>query len=373
MTGSYREGMVPAARWLVVAALALGVVIAPVLPDLLPVRESTIGAPALAAQVRRSPELGWSGEVRTLGTLRVPVSGSTFGGVARLLGEEAHLRVWWRAPDDWRIDRIRATGESDLVRNGGSTIRWTYEGNRVRFTPHSYVRLPDDSDLVPAGLAARLLSGARPEELSRLPARRITGRSAPGLRLRPADPRSTIARIDLWADDVTGLPLAVEVYDAPDATVPVLRTEVVALDPGAPAAGRTDFRLAATLDYSRGVSMDDVAGANAFAPLAPPSTVAGLARRGQEADFGAVGVYGQGATALVALPLRPSVVPGLREQLRRSRDSRESGAGTALEVGPISVLLVSHEVGSFLLAGTVTPATLQAASEDLRVGVVRTR
>ncbi len=58
------------------------------------------------------------------------------------------------------------------------------------------------------------------DELSRLPARRVAGRSAAGLRLVPADPASTIARVDVWADEASGLPLRVEVYGEDDTAHP---------------------------------------------------------------------------------------------------------------------------------------------------------
>ncbi len=364
--------MVPWARWLVVAVSALALVAAPLVPLVLPVHDSPVGAPRLAQRILASPEQGWSGEVRARGSLQVPLTGSTFGGVARLLGEESTLRVWWRGPEDWRIDRLRATGESDLVRNGGLSVRWNYEDNRVNFTPFSRIRLPNDSDLVPSSLAVRMLTGAAPAELSRLPARRVAGRSAPGLRLVPADERSTIAHVDVWADVETGLPLRVEVYADP-AGAPVLATELVSLDPVPPPPGRTDFQLSPTLDFSRGVSMDDAAGANAFAPFVPPAAVAGLSRLGREADFGAVGVYGRGPTALLAIPLRSSVARALRAQLRRSPESREDGRGIAMEIGPLSVRLEQARSGNFLLTGTVTAGTLEDAATDIAAGVVRTR
>ncbi len=51
-----------------------------------------------------------------------------------------------------------------------------------------------------------------------------------------------------------------------------------------------------------GSTLDDVAQANAFAPFLLPMKVIGLARRGDLAALGAVGVYGRGPTALLALP-----------------------------------------------------------------------
>lgn len=363
--------MIPATRWLAVAVVAIGLISAPLVTHVLPAHDSGLGAVRLADRIQDSADLGWSGEVRSLGSVQVPLTGSTFGGVARLLGEQTDLRVWWRAPDEWRIDRLRTTGESDLVREGGLTVRWNYEDNRVSFTPYSPIRLPDDVDVVPASLAQRLLAGARPAELSRLPAERVAGRSALGLRLVPGDVRSTISRVEVWADESSGLPLRVKVYGEP-VGVPVLSTELTSLDLGDPDEAETDLRLAPSLDFSRGVALDAAAGANAFAPFIPPDAVAGLPRRGNVDDFGAVGVYGRGPTAVLAIPLRDRLAGQLRTQLRRSESSRDTGSGVALEVGPLSVLLQRSRTGNFLLIGTVTPVTLEKAAADLAAGVVRT-
>lgn len=363
--------MVPATRWLAVAVVAIGLVSAPLVARALPAHDSSISAVRLADRIHGTADLGWSGEVRSLGSVQVPLTGSTFGGVSRLLGEQTDLRVWWRDADDWRIDRLRATGESDLVRDGGLTVRWNYEDNRVSFTPYSPIRLPDDVDVVPGSLAQRLLAGAEPKELSRLPAARVAGRSALGLRLVPSDGRSTISRVDVWADRSSGLPLRVKVYGEP-VGVPTLSTELTSIDLGQPTKADVNFELSHTLDFSRGVALDAAAGANAFAPFIPPEAVAGLPRRGRAADFGAVGVYGRGPTAVLAVPLRETLARELRKQLRSSSSSRDTGPGVALEVGPLSVLLQRTRTANFLLIGTVTPETLETAATDLANGVVRT-
>ncbi len=365
--------MVPGARWLAVAAVALGVASAPLVTEALPVRESDISATRLADRISGADDLGWSGEVRSQGSLRVPLTGSTFGGMARLLGEETNLRVWWRDRENWRIDRIRTTGESDLVRHGGLMVRFSYEESRVRFTPYSAVRLPDDVDVVPSALAARLLAGAHSDELSRLPSRRVAGRVAAGLRLLPSDARSTISQVDVWADVSSGLALRVEVYGEPRGGVPILETELTSLRLVKPERAKATFRqLSPHLDFSRGVALDEAAGAATFAPFVPPGSVAGLARRGQPDVFGAVGVYGRGPVAVLAVPLRPWVAERLHDQLARSRDSLETGSSISLEVGPISVRLVDDGGTSFLLTGTVTPETLSQAATDLLRGVRRT-
>ena len=364
--------MVPAVRWLVVAALALGLAAAPAVGRAIPPRGSDIRATALAHHMRAAYDLGWSGEVRSYGSLAVPISESAFSSVARLLGGDSDLRVWWRNSTNWRVDRLSSTGESDLSVDGGLAVRWRYETRKVTVTPYSPVRLPEDEDMVPVSLAHRMLSGAKPGELSRLPSRRIAGHSAAGLRLVPSDHRSTIGRVDMWADDTTSVPLRVEVYAAGKPRTPVLRTELISFDGGRPSRTDTRLDLAPSLSFTRGTSLDEAAGANAFAPFVPPARVAGLPRLGDAVDFGAVGVYGRGPTAILAIPLRGFVARGLRTELRKSHSSREEGNRIALEMGPISVLLADVAQGHFLIAGTVTPSTLLAAAKDLASGVQRT-
>jgi hypothetical protein len=363
--------MVPAVRWLLVAAITVGLAAAPALVRAVPPSDSDVGATTLAHRIRAAHDVGWSGEVSSLGALQVPISTSAFSSVARLLGERTDLRVWWRTPTNWRVDRMRGTGESDLVRDGGLVVRWNYESNRVNFTPYSSIRLPDDADVVPVELAHRLLAGATAKELSRIPSRRIAGHSAAGLRLVPSDARSTVTRVDIWADDASGLPLQVDVYGV-GASRPVLSTRLIALSLEKPTKKQANFALSSGIDFSRGVALDDAAGANAFAPFIPPQRVAGLPRLGAALDFGAVGVYGRGPTAILAIPLRDFVARGLRTELRKSQSSRDEGTRIALEIGPISVLLADVADGHFLIAGTVTPATLLDAAKDLESGVQRT-
>lgn len=365
--------MVPAARWLVVALLALGVCAPPTVLRLLPASDTDISAAALAKRIDASRDTGWSGEVRAQGALEVPLGGSTFGGVARLLGERTELRVWWRNKVNWRVDRITPTGETDLLREGSASIRWKYEDKTARLVSWSRIRLPDDNDLVPTELAARLLDGAKTSELSRIPPRRVAGQSAVGLRLVPADPSSTIARVDVWADESSGVPLRVAVYGDGDSRHPTLTTEVVSFDEEEPSDREVSFEFAPDVDFERGSSFDAVASANAFAPFRLPSEVVDLERRGAEAGLGAVGVYGRGPTALLAVPLRDGPADELAKQLARSRDARETGRNVALDIGPLSVMLVRGEPANFLLTGTVTPAALQQAAIELQRSVVRLR
>jgi hypothetical protein len=363
--------MLPAARWFVVAVVAIACATAPALLRVVPAHDSDISAPALAKRIHASAALGWSGEVHAIGSLEVPLTGSTFGGVSRLLGGQTDLRVWWRDPEHWRLDRLRTSGEQDLIRSGSQTMRWTYESSEARFTPYSEVRLPNDSDALPPTLAGRLLSGAKASELSRLPATRVDGRSAVGLRFVPADSRTTIARVDVWADEDSGLPVRVDVYDEGGRDRPILTSQVVSLDTDRPEAALTSFETTRGMHFSRGAALDEAAGANAFAPFALPDEVADLPRRGRPEDQRAVGIYGRGPTALVAIPLRRSVAKGLYKQLSGSSNAVATRRRVTLTVGPLSVLLLVGGRAGLLLAGTVSVPTLENATQDLLQRIVR--
>lgn len=359
----YRVSVVPAARWLSVLAVAVVLVGAPVLVRAWPVAQSDVGASELADAVRASDEVGWSGEVRTQGSVEIPESDSDLDGVARLLGESSTLRVWWRSGTEYRVDRVRPSGETDVVRTGGMTVRWRYEGNRVSFSPYTALRLPDDPDVVPSALARRMLSGLGDDELSRMDDRRVAGRAAAGLRVTPADPRSTIARVDLWVDADSGLPLLVRVY-ADGESSPVLTSEVTEVDLRRPTVRETSLDIDAGVDFSRGVSLDPDGGGT-FGAYEPPDRLGGLERR-EGQDLGGVGFYGRGPTTLAALPVRDSVARGLRTQLEKIRATVDTGRRQSVSFGPLSVVLDRVRGSSYLLVGTVTPATVAAAADDLR-------
>src|SRR4051794_13923514 len=154
-------------RWLLVLGAAAALVITPLALEARPAKASDVPVEILAARVSASAGVGWSGSVQSEGTLQLPANDS-FATLGQLLGERNDLRAWWRSPTDWRVDRIRSTGETDLFRQGGGQVRWVFESERATFSPASRIRLPDASDVLPAVLGRSLLQGARPDELAPL-------------------------------------------------------------------------------------------------------------------------------------------------------------------------------------------------------------
>ena len=336
------------ARWLVVLLTAAAFVAAPLLVNVQPAAQSDISSTELADRIQQSADLGWSGFVETSGTLQVPDSDS-FATLVQLLGEDSRLRVWWRSADDWRVDRIR----------------WVFESETATYSPVSKIRLPDASDLLPPTFARALLQGVRESELSRLPARRIAGIDAPGLRLVPDESATTVGRVDIWADLGSGLPLQVELYGLGEER-PVLTTTLRELALGEPPAANTDFTPAEGVQVNYQPSVDVAAAANAFAPYDLPASLAGLGSRDGQ-DPGAVGIYGRGPTTLIVLPLRGQVAGTLGRQLRDRGSAQFTDVGTLAPVGPVRLLITPFRGrrSAFLLAGTVTSETLQQAGAEL--------
>lgn len=341
---------------------ALALVATPLLVEARPAAASDVSAVELARRASASGPVAWSGFVQSSGTLQVPDSDS-FANLAQLLGEDNDLRVWWRGAGDWRVDRIRSTGETDLFRRGGTSVRWVFESATATIAPVSQVRLPDASDLLPPTLGRSLLQGVRDDELSRLPARRVAGVDAPGLRLVPREAATTVDHVNLWVDERSGLPLRVELYGGAGPR-PLVTTELRDLDLDRPDAATTDFDPPPEVTVNYDDAVDVAASANAFAPFDLPATLAGLGTR-SGADPGAVGIYGRGPTTVLALPLRRQVAGPLRERLR-SGGATVVAAGTLAAVGPVGVLVTADRGGGiFLLTGTVTTETLQRAATEL--------
>lgn len=355
------------ARWCVVAALAIAVIGAPLVVRALPTEDEAISATALLERVDAARDAPYEGYVETRGSLDLPVA-DRFTDVGALLGEQTRLRVWWRDAEDWRVDKLLVSGETDLVHDAGRTTQWSYERGEAEVSVDPDIRLPRTADLLPPVLAARLLQGAVASDVERLPARSVAGHDTLGLRLEPSDPRSSIGRVDVWADRETAIPLLVEVYGDVD-DVPALTSQFREVVTDEPSAGSTGFTAPPGADVSFEDVLDIADAANQYAPFRPPSTVAGL--EATAATDGAVGVYGGGATRLIAIPLRGREGGPLREQLGVTLGRRLVPEGTVLSVGPLGVLLTGQgDDGGWLVAGTVTEETLAAAARDLVSGTV---
>lgn len=359
------------ARWTAVVAGTLVLVTAPLAGRALPADDEPVSAPELLARVQASGEVPHSGYAESVGTLALPEA-DELSGLADLLGERSRLRTWWRSPDEWRVDRIGPTGETDLFVEGGLVTEWSYEAARAVLTPVPTVRLPWAGDLLPPALARLALADARPDEVSNLPATRVAGLDASGLRLQPGDDQSTIDHVDVWADSETGLPLRVEVF-AEGVDLPAVSTEFLDVSFETPAEEVVRYRPTGGVDFDREDALDVAAGADSFSPYRAPRELAGLAESPGLVRLGAVGVYGRGLSTMLAVPLWDRAADPLRDQLEDTPGSEPDGLGVALSVGPLTLRLTEEVVDdvSWLVIGGIDRATTDRAARELIESVTR--
>ncbi len=352
-------------RWAIVATIISVLVAIPVVISVLPASETDVSAAELLSRVQNSGELSYSGYAQSVGGIVLPIN-QQLPALVELFADRTTTRVWWRSGQDWRVDTVTLTGETGVHRSGATTWTWEYEANRATRTPVPELRTPRPDDLLPSELGRRLLSEADADELTRLPAERIAGIDAAGLRLTPRESQSNVDRIDIWVDPATGLSLRVAVYGGGDD--PAVTTSFLDLSYERPGPEITGFAPPPGARVRLEEVTDIVSAADRFVQLVPPDRLAGLERRTQAQGLGSVGDYGRGVTVLVLVPLPGEFANPLRRQIGAAPGAEVSAYGTAITVGPFSALLTTTGLGSdlsFLLTGTVDQATLQRAAQEL--------
>jgi hypothetical protein len=356
-------------RWAVVACGAAALCALPAVIAALPVQGSAVGAAVLRARILASahvPYQGYAESNASLGVPRLP----DLSGLGTLLDGATDQYVWYRSPGRWRADIISAAGEDDTYQSGAASYRWNYSDNLLtKIIGSQPARLPRAADLLPPALGRRLLaltlgSGS----ISRLPSRGIAGLAAAGLRVRPAEHGTLISAVDVWADPVTGLPAAVEVF-AQGSGPPVLTSQFLELTETRPPAS------VVTPDAAPGVgvttaSLPDVSAVlNGIGP-ALPRRLAGLPRTQVPGGLASIGGYGSGLARFAVIPL-PGHLGGqaLLAALHAGATQIQLADGTAglIRTALLTVALARSSFGGpvFLLAGPVTPAVVQRAATAL--------
>ena len=357
-------------RWLVMLAAVAVLVALPGLVQALPAPTASVSATTLLTRIQHSGGVAYSGYAEADGGLDLPVT-NQFTGIADLFGGHTQLRVWWRGSHDWRVDSIGYTGETDLHMTDQGWWTWNYESNTATFsqqTADPRVRLPNDSDVLPPPLTRRLLSEARPDEVSSIASARVAGENAAGLRVRPDEPNSTVDHIDVWADTATGLPLRVVVHGKGSAS-PAMSSSFLDVSVGMPAAATTRFELPPRVTVESGGAQDLASALDSLGATTLPGTLAGIARNPELPGVGTVGIYGRGVTEFAVVPLPRRIAFTLRDELSKVADTgtKNDPGQLAVSSGPLNLLISSFDApaGPWLLIGTVTASTLTAAAQTL--------
>jgi len=234
-------------RWLLVAAGAAVLAALPAAVAALPAHGPIVPPDPLAARIAASAAQPYSGYAVSHGAVNLP-SLPALGDVIGLFNGDTSLRIWYGSKQRWRVDTVSIAGERDVYQTADAQTIW--DSGQNQFTTiigGETLRLPRGPDLAPPDLARRLLSAANqsatsghPVTRSSIPAKRVAGVTAAGLRLTPTDPHTTVGHIDIWADPKTGLPLEVDVLarggGAPVMTSRLLDVTIGPVAPGATAA-----------------------------------------------------------------------------------------------------------------------------------------
>jgi len=329
----------------------------------------TVSATALLARVRASATVAYSGYAESHGTLALPKV-PRLSGVDDLLSGTTAMRVWYADPNRFRVDEIGLVGETDIYQLDFGTWRWESDSRRATLIEgRPAVRLPRADDLLPAELGRRLAAAAQPEEVRRLGARRVAGRTALGLRITPRDPTTTVGRVDLWADRGTGLPLRVEVSGRNAA--PTMATAYLDLEMGRPGDRVTAFLPPSDASLNTTNAPDIAAAVDRFADFELPPTLAGLARRERVTGIGGNGgtaTYGEGYSLLTLLPLPPTVGSAILISLQGPPAVQleiPGAVASAVTTPLVNAVLLNSNQGYFLLAGSVRLPILERAATQL--------
>jgi hypothetical protein len=355
-------------RWAVVVVGTAALLLLPWTIARIPHSHSSLGAAALLARVRGSADIAYSGLAESEGGLQLP-DARQLNAVANLLGGPSQLRVWYANPEFWRVDSITPTGERDAHLDGRLLWAWDYEANVVDATivDPGQMHLPRPSDLTPPELARRFLAHASPNHVTRLGTRRIAGHDAPGIRLVPTEPESTIRAVEVWADPQTGLPLQVQALAKGGVNRPI-ESRFLDVSLARPADSTIRFRpnLRSNVDFH--LHEDLLSSLDTRFARAAPSVLAGLSVTPRSGAVPAVALYGGGVTSLVLVPVPNNLAGSLIRQLSRATgitiDQSDTGQHhNHRRAGQSVVASGLHR--AYVLAGTVTLDGMQAALNQL--------
>lgn len=207
--------LVAVRRWALVVLVGVLIVVSPAVVGAWSGASASADPADLRARIAASSDRPWTGYAESRAGLSLPRI-PLLADVTTLLSGTMRMRGWYAAPDRHRTDVISAVGERDRYVTPRGQAVWDYGAELLTLVARDpEIRLPRPDDLLPPALARRLLSGTAPtDRATALPARRVAGLDAAGVRVEVADPDTTVAALEIWADPATGLPVAVDVIRA---------------------------------------------------------------------------------------------------------------------------------------------------------------
>ena len=342
----------------------------PTIDSALPASVPTVAPAQLRAHIMASARLPYAGYAESDASFGLPALNG-LGGVASLLDGVTRMRVWQAAPDSWRVDVLTDVGENDSYQTPRGSYLWNSQSELLTQVVGKYpLRLPRPADFVPPALAIRLLREAGSQaRLTSLPSRRVAGISAVGLRMVPADPASTIARVDIWAEPGSWIPVQVEIFGHGSGQ-PAVESQFLQVSSWRPNQATLTPQRGPGTAYTQTDATDLSGALSDLGPVILPGILAGRSRAASPVGFGEVGVYGHGLGTFVVLEIGGSTGLNLINGARADGGIPLKGpkwTGVVISSRIITaVLLHPHSSsGTFVLAGFVNRQLLVRAADDL--------
>lgn len=357
-------------RWAVVAGVVVLLCALPTIDSALPVSVPRLAPARLRAHIMASAGTPYAGYAESDASFGLPPL-EGLGGVTSLVDGVTRMRVWQATPNDWRVDVLSDVGENDTYQTPHGSYVWSSQNELLTQVVGKYpIRLPRPADFVPPALALRLLREASGQaRLTGLPARRVAGISAVGLRLIPADPASTIAQVDIWAEPGSWIPVQVEIFGH-GSSQPAIESQFLQVSSWQPNQATLTPQRGPGTTYTKTDATDLSGALSDLGPVILPSSLAGRGRAASPLGFSQVGVYGHGLATFVVLEIGGSAGLGLISGARTDGGTPLKGAkwsGVVISSRIITaVLLHPHRAsGTFVLAGFVNRQLLERAAGDL--------
>jgi hypothetical protein len=357
------EGSPSGWRWLVLGGAVAVLVALPGLVAAVPARDRAVAAEELLGRVLASDRVAYQGYAEARAGLGLP-DVPRAGRVVALLGETTRMRAFVAGPGTWRVDELTPIGERDLYAGDGGTLLWDWGERRAVVTDgEPPVRFARPADLLPPELGRRVAAAAGPGEATRLGARRVAGVHALGLRVVPRSAGTTVARVDLWADPASGLPVRVELT-ARGGTRPIVTTAFLDLRLGAPAPARVRFAVPDDADVESDQAPDLARAVDRFSPFVLPDPLAGEPRRTSVGS--AASTYGRGFDLVAVLAFPASFSSRTRAFLDEVPTRKGPwGEASVLATPLLNGMVFERDGVAYALAGTVTQPVLDRAAASL--------
>lgn len=338
----------------------------PAIHSLLPVSGPRIAPATLHARILASASLPYAGYAESNATFGLPPL-TGFTDVTSLLDGVTRMRIWQASAGNWRVDVLSDAGEVDTYQTPKTSYIWDSSSELLTEVFGQYpVRLPRPADLIPPALAARLLRAAGQQaRFTGLPARRIAGLTAAGLRVTPTNPASAVGHIDIWAEPRSGLPLRVEIYGRGSAR-PALETEFFQVNSWHP-----DQRiLTPQRGPGAGFTMADAADLEGvlrnLGPVLLPGRLGGLPRVSTPTGFDGVAIYGGGLATFAVLQIAGNGAGLIHDAELDGGIALDLPHATGVEVSTplVSTILIHpwHAPGTFVMTGLVVRRVLKRAA-----------